>query len=79
MLRPDRWLAAQDKANGPVYLIAYLFVDNFIIHCKNDLLHLETLGRVDRFRANSLLGRSDSLLARINSLLGRVGNSAANC
>jgi hypothetical protein len=37
MLRPDRWLAAQDKANGPVYLIAYLFVDYFIIHCKNDL------------------------------------------
>ena len=51
MLHPDRRLALRDEANGPVYLIATSFVDYFLIHYKNELQHLETLGRVDRFRA----------------------------
>jgi hypothetical protein len=37
MLHPDRRLAVCDKADGPVYLIAILFVDYFFIHYKNDL------------------------------------------
>ena len=37
MLHPDRRLAVRDKANGPVYLIATLFVDYVIIHYKSDI------------------------------------------
>jgi hypothetical protein len=41
MLHPDRRLAARDEANEPVYLIAVLIVDYFLIHYKNDLHDLE--------------------------------------
>jgi hypothetical protein len=51
MLHPDRRLAVRDEANGSVYLIAASFVDYFIIHYKMTFTHLESLGRVDRFRA----------------------------
>jgi hypothetical protein len=44
MLHPERWLAARDKANGPVYLIAASFVDYFIIHYKNDITAIGEFG-----------------------------------